>query len=200
MNEQELKHYGVKGMKWGVRRGHKAKQYPTKARDAISKQQKLQNERINEFRRNGGRTSTGSKTSAMSKTEKKLYSDYKKYSKKSAKLGDPSKHYSKAFTKSTKELNKRKAKAHKTSQKATKQRIKTNKRLARTSLTDLGRDKERRMMKRAAKAETKAYKAEKRLNKFEKAMKKEFANVSVKDIDQESLDLGREYVYMLMKK
>lgn len=129
MPDQELKHYGVKGMKWGVRK-------------------------------------------------------------------NPSKTYARA----SREADKRKANVVKYQQKATKQRLKTNKRLARVSLTDLGRDKERRMLKRLAKAESKAYKAQKKSQRFEKSMRKTFANVKVSDISKEDLEVGRAYVYMLLNE
>lgn len=80
----ELIHYGVPGMKWGVRRaiGKRAKIaanlerrgniYQIKANRSINKQQKLQSKRIEQWR------NSGEKISKMSKKEEKLFDSYVK--------------------------------------------------------------------------------------------------------------------------
>lgn len=141
--DNELKHYGVLGMKWGIRRA----------------------------------------TGAASKGD----SDRAKQ------------RYSKTFAKASKEAAKRERKVYKTEQKAAKQREKTDKRLARPSFTDFGIAKERRMLKKAAKTANKARKAQKASVKWEKKMSKTFSEVSIKDVNRESLDAGRKYAYMLMQ-
>ena len=107
---------------------------------------------------------------------------------------------SKTYAKASRELDKRKKKAYKTTQKASKQRIKTDKQLARTSITEIGREKDRRALMKRAKAEAKARKANKKVEKFEKKMKKTFADVKVSDISKEHLEAGRQYVYMLLNE
>lgn len=74
----ELMHYGVPGMKWGVRRaiGKRAKIaanlekrgniYQIKANRSINKQQKLQSKRIEQWR------NSGEKISKMSKKRRKI--------------------------------------------------------------------------------------------------------------------------------
>lgn len=92
----ELYHYGVKGMKWGVRRKNKSDKYLDKAvglidkaerkaddyykkgEKALSKQQKLQTKRfdkISELQKQG-RNDEINKYSMMSNKEKKLYKKY----------------------------------------------------------------------------------------------------------------------------
>lgn len=93
-NSDYLAHYGVKGMRWGVRRyrnedgslteaGKKrqaaigitlmkrSNAYQYKANRAIQKQQKLQGKRLDEWRK-----SNGTKGVNMSKKEKRLFDKY----------------------------------------------------------------------------------------------------------------------------
>ena len=126
--EDELKHYGVPGMKWGVRK-------------------------------------------------------------------DPSK----AFAKASRKADKLREKAYVAQQKATKQRVKSLKRLGKRSLTSVGVELDNRAIRKHAKAEGRAYNTQKKSHKWEKQMSRSFANVKVSEISKEDLNAGREYVYMLLQ-
>lgn len=198
MNEQELQHYGVVGMKWGVRRGNRAKQSAAKAKSSIEKQQDLQTKRITEWNKTARKT--GGKTS-MSKEERRLYSDYKKNARTARRLGDPTKHYSKAFGKSS-------DKAMSIDNKATNTRIKSaklaKKALKKAKTNDVreaytGNRKAQNKLYKAYKLELKAAKLDKKSEKWVKRMEKEFSNVSINDINEGTLDYGKRYVYMLKR-
>ena len=66
-NDDELMHYGVLGMKWGV---HRTKRNLKTAAKALGKQQALQNDRFEKFK------NSGDKETHMSKKEIKLYNKY----------------------------------------------------------------------------------------------------------------------------
>lgn len=86
----ELMHYGVKGMKWGVRRAigtkskiaanleRRSKTHDSIANRSLNRQQKLQTKRLNKFNklRNSGKTDEASKYSKMSEKEKRLFKKY----------------------------------------------------------------------------------------------------------------------------
>ena len=101
----ELMHYGVKGMKWGVRREKsnkyfdrankliyeaekKSDDYGKKASRAITKQQKLQTKRFDKMNdlKSQGRNDEASKYYKMSDKEKKLYNKYIDYVNKHVSL------------------------------------------------------------------------------------------------------------------
>lgn len=124
----ELQHYGVIGMKWGVRRGNASRAFAKSS----NKAQKLHKKSI-------------------------------KKNLKSAKL------QKKAFKKESR------ATTEKQYRKARKKQFK------------------------ATKLNLKSAKLQKKAMKWEKRMSKEFANVKVSDISQQDLEIGKKYVYMLMK-
>lgn len=105
--------------------------------------------------------------------------------------------YSKAFTKAANKAAKTEKKAYKRNQKASKQRSKSDRRLARPSFTDFGIAKERRVIKKAARMNTKARRADKAAYKWEKRMGKAFSEVKKSDLTNDAINAGRKYVYML---
>lgn len=99
----ELMHYGVLGMKWGVRR---SKRYLSTANKALNKQQKLQNQRFEKARESGDRVSK------MSRKEVRLYEKYNNNINKAAKLNQ--KMQAKSLAKAQKNTKKLITKAIKT--------------------------------------------------------------------------------------
>lgn len=61
-------------------------------------------------------------------------------------------------------------------------------------------NKARKKQFKANKLQLKSAKLEKKAMKLEKKMGKAFADVSIKDIDRETLDIGKKYIYMLITK
>lgn len=107
---------------------------------------------------------------------------------------------SKAYAKSSKTAESLKKKAASLEKKSEKYHAKTVKRMARPSFTDFGVAKERRMSKRDAKYQVQAKRARVKADKFEGEMRSAFKDVSIKDISKEDLDVGRDYVDMLLKR
>ena len=137
----ELKHYGVIGMKWGVRRGHRAK-------------------------------ASGSEKAT--------------------------KYYSKAYRKSSKKADSLQLRAANNELFATKAQSKAlNRQLHARSERALRRATKKKI--EANKYALKSSKLKKRAIKWEKKMSKVFSSVKISDIDNESLEKGKKYAYMLMK-
>ena len=137
----ELKHYGVIGMKWGVRRGHRAK-------------------------------ASGSEKAT--------------------------KYYSKAYRKSSKKADSLQLRAANNELFATKAQSKAlNRQLHARSERALRRATKKQI--EANKYALKSSKLKKRAIKWEKKMSKVFSSVKISDIDNESLEKGKKYAYMLMK-
>ena len=86
---------------------------------------------------------------------------------------------------------------YKKTQKAAKWRVKADKRLARSSFNGSGMEKERKVIKKAARTANRARKAEKIAHKWEKRMGKTFSEVRKSDLDIEAINAGRKYVHML---
>ena len=137
----ELKHYGVIGMKWGVRRGHRAK-------------------------------ASGSEKAT--------------------------KYYSKAYRKSSKKADSLQLRAANNEVFAAKAQSKSlNRQLHARSERALRRATKKQI--EANKYALKSSKLKKRAIKWEKKMSKVFSSVKISDIDNESLEKGKKYAYMLMK-
>lgn len=134
-------HYGVLGMKWGVRRAQRAY-----------------------------RSGNAEKASRI---------------------------YSKTYAKSSNAVNKAHAKSVKNNLKSAKFQKKALK-LDTKATSESQYQKARKKQFKANKISLKSAKLEKKAMKFEKKMQKNFANVSIKDIDKESLDIGKKYTYMLL--
>ena len=120
--------------------------------------------------------------------------------RKAASVGDKAmakELYSKAFTKASQKAAKNEKRVYKRNQKAAKQRVKTDRRLARPSFTDFGIAKERRVIKKAARMNTRARRAEKAAYKWEKRMGKTFSEVRKSDLSNDAINAGRKYVHML---
>lgn len=124
----ELQHYGVVGMKWGVRRGNASKAFAKSS----TKAKKMHTQAVN-------------KNLKSAKLQKKAL---------------------KKETNATSEKQYRKA---------------------------------RKMQFKANKLTLKSAKLQKKAMKWEKRMSKEFSNVKISDVSPEHLEIGKQYVYMLMR-
>ena len=95
MYSNELYHYGVKGMKWGVRR------YQNKSQRVLNKQQKLQRKRFekwNKLNKSGEKEKANRKYTDMTKREEKLFDRYTKYRDKYLEATANSINLGKAYT------------------------------------------------------------------------------------------------------
>lgn len=141
-HDNELKHYGVVGMKWGIRRAT-------------------------------GASSKGNSDKAKER-------------------------YSKTYTKASAKANKiRKKAVDKNLKSATLQKKALNREVKATSERQY-----RKALKTKFKAnrlQLKSAKLQKKAQKWEKQMEKSFSEVSVKNVNQEALDAGKKYAYMLMQ-
>lgn len=110
---------------------------------------------------------------------------------------------SQAFARSAKKAQRLEKRYNKKADKAVKRQAKAEKQLSKVH-TVFGHNpkRARRALKaqsKAARANIKATKAQNKIIKWEDNMAKEFANVKIKDISPEHLNIGRDYVHMLMK-
>lgn len=116
---------------------------------------------------------------------------------------------SETFGKSAKHLDKLKDRHKKTGYAVQKYQSKAMRRRARNIKIDMRSDeysnsamrslkKERRVNKDAALMMDKYRKQERIIRRFEKQMKKTFANIKMKDISPEDLAIGRNYIDMLI--
>lgn len=143
IRNDELMHYGVLGMKWGVRRARRAS--------------------------NSGNTEKANRI------------------------------YSKTFAKSSKTVDKAHKKAVNKNLESAKLQKKALKKEAKAT-SEAQYNKARKKQFKANKLQLKSAKLEKKAMKLEKKMGKAFADVSIKDIDRETLDIGKKYIYMLVTK
>lgn len=191
-NQNELKHYGVVGMKWGVRRGNKKKTRITNARNAFDKQQELQEVRLKRDRK------AGVNSTKMDKEERQAWKEYKRNTGVGGKVSDPRKHYSKAFAKSSYKADKLRQKSVKTNLKSAKLQKKALNKEAKATNEDQYK-KARKMQFKANKLQLKSAKLQKKAMKWEKSMEKAFEGVTIKDVGPEAAEYGKKYTYMLLQ-
>lgn len=174
----ELYHYGVKGMKWGIRRYQYKK---------------------------GGLTPEGNRRYSDSEVRndisKTFYKSAKAADRLTVKASKASLRRDKAVGKASKALSKYSKASYKFNKK--KQAYQDSE----DDYTDMrlpGEDRVLRLEKRdaklqskATKANTKVYKTKKKSDKFIKAMEGAFKDISINEIDPEVLSKGRKYAYML---
>lgn len=108
------------------------------------------------------------------------------------------KYYSNAYRKSSVKANKLQMKAVKNNLKAAKIQRKALKKEVRSTNEKAFRNA-RKMQLKANKKLLKSANLKKRAIKWEKKMSKVFSSVKISDIDNESLEKGKKYTYMLMK-
>lgn len=192
-HDNELKHYGVVGMKWGVRRGNKAKRHQTTALNALNKMIDLQDERVKTYNKNFDKSNPT--TSKPSAEEKRLYSEFRKNTGNKA---NAKKHYSKAFTKATKKANKLNQKAVDKNLKAAKLQKKALEKEVKAT-NEKQYQKARKIQFKANELNLQAAKLEKKGKKWEKKMESAFSNVSIKDVNPVAIEAGKKYAYMLTK-
>lgn len=164
----ELYHYGVIGMKWGVRKGNVAKAY-TKA---VAKKDKL-NAKADKLERKHQKAEIKANSGASAK--------YQKYSTKAAKYQTKALKKSTGLFKNT-DKNKRAAgkylvKANKYEKKAGKYKHKFEKRQTVASIS-----------------KGKMLKAQRKAQKWEKAMDKTFRGMDVSTLSESTVNAGREYI------
>lgn len=192
-HDNELKHYGVVGMKWGVRRGNKAKRRQTTAVNALNKMTDLQDERIKNYNKSFSKSNPT--TSKPSAEEKRLASEFRRNTGRKA---DAKKHYSKAYSKATKKANKLNQKAVDKNLKAAKLQKKALEKEVKAT-NEKQHQKARKIQFKANELNLQAAKLEKKGAKWEKKMESAFTNVSIKDVDPAVIEAGKKYAYMLMK-
>ena len=105
---------------------------------------------------------------------------------------------SKAFAKAAKKANKLEYKATQTNLKSAKLAKKALKKEMRATNEDQFK-KARKQQFKANKLKLKSAKLEKKALKWTKSMEKEFAKVKMSNISKEHLDVGKQYLYMLLK-
>lgn len=102
---------------------------------------------------------------------------------------------SRAFSKAVSKADKLSKRVEKTELNALKKRSKYDKKLVKTLKKNP--DKASKMYKKISKAERKVYNAKKASGKWEKQMVKNLANIKLSEVNDEVLNTGRRYVYML---
>ena len=105
---------------------------------------------------------------------------------------------SKAFAKAAKKANKLEYKATQANLKSAKLAKKALKKEMRATNEDQFK-KARKQQFKANKLKLKSAKLEKKALKWTKSMEKEFAKVKMSNISKEHLDVGKQYLYMLLK-
>ena len=169
----ELYHYGVLGMKWGVRR---AKMYGNASVRAINKQQKIQSQRLDNLRKTNDQDSYG----RMSEKEHQLIKRFQKNVEKENRT------LQKTYEKSSKKLEKVNRRADKYANKA-------KKRTAKADRIWYGRDIYRDL---ASRNRRKSVKAMIKAEKLVKNMNKSFKDTPIKLTDRQ-IEIGQKYVNSL---
>lgn len=165
MNQnEELMHYGVLGMKWGIRRGNVSGAYSK----AVNKQNKL-NSNVEKARVKYVKSDIKARTGAASKYKKlQVKADKAQYKADKKKYG--------LFTNAAK-ATKLQEKADKAQYKADKYKYRSEKREANASM-----------------AKAKYMRAQRKAEKWTKYMNKEFSEIDVNSLNNDSVSIGREYV------
>ena len=171
MNDNELMHYGVLGMKGGVHRGRVAQSYGK----AVAKRNKL-DKRV-EVAKAKAQKATVKANTGVSAKYKKLQATADKYQRKADK-----KKY--GFIPNQKKAAKLQVKADRAQFKADRAQFKANK----------YKDKSERRDMKAGKAQTDYIRAQRKAQKWVKQMDKTFKGKNISQISKKHKDSGKNYV------